>query len=52
MAKGYTVSGLGAGKQTIVVDFKYDGPGPAKGVDRKNLHRKCGRTDLSTARQQ
>jgi hypothetical protein len=25
------VSSLGAGKHTIVFDFKYDGPGPAKG---------------------
>jgi arylsulfatase A-like enzyme len=40
------LSGLGAGKHTIVFDFKYDGPGPAKGgtgvliVDGKEVDRK------------
>jgi arylsulfatase len=39
-------SALSAGKHTIVFDFKYDGPGPAKGgtgvlsVDGKELDRK------------
>ncbi|MGB2628518.1 MAG: arylsulfatase [Candidatus Acidiferrum sp.] len=39
-------SSLGAGKHTIVFDFKYDGPGPAKGgtgvlsVDGKEVDRK------------
>ncbi len=40
------LSGLSAGKHTIVFDFKYDGPGPAKGgtgvlsVDGKEVARK------------
>jgi len=40
------LSSLGAGKHTIVFDFKYDGPGPAKGgtgvltVDGKEVARK------------
>jgi arylsulfatase len=40
------LSGLGPGKHTIVFDFKYDGPGPAKGgtgvltVDGKEVDRK------------
>src|SRR5208282_1112772 len=40
------LSGLDAGKHTIVFDFKYDGPGPAKGgtgvltVDGKEVDRK------------
>jgi hypothetical protein len=40
------VSSLGAGKHTIVFDFKYDGPGPGKGgtgvlsVDGKEVARK------------
>src|SRR5208337_4529484 len=39
-------SALGAGKHTIVFDFKYDGPGPAKGgtgvlsVDGKEVDRR------------
>ena len=43
---GRAVSGLSAGKHTIVFDFKYDGPGPAKGgtgvlsVDGKEVERK------------
>ena len=41
-----SLSGLGSGKHTIVFDFKYDGPGPAKGgtgilsVDGKETARK------------
>ncbi len=41
-----SLSGLSAGKHTIVFDFKYDGPGPAKGgtgvltVDGKETARK------------
>ncbi len=41
------VSSLGEGKHTIVFDFKYDGPGPAKGgtgvlsVDGKEVARKA-----------
>jgi arylsulfatase len=40
------LSSLSAGKHTIVFDFKYDGPGPAKGgtgvlsVDGKEVDRK------------
>ena len=42
----WTGSALGAGKHTVVFDFKYDGPGPGKGgtgvltVDGKAMERK------------